>query len=526
MRSKHFLGLLLVAGTAVAAVSSGCGGDVETGAGGNGGEGGTDTTTTTGTTMTTGTSMTTGTGGTGGMGGMGACADDKDGNCDFDTAEEIEFNAESLAADLEPVDQDEDFYTFEGKAGQALFIYTDAKPADDEYSKEYADLVITLYDESGKRVAENDDPTASRSNDSELYTILPADGKYYLRVEECSTWAAQNNFPDTSCAPAGDILNTGYELSILELDPAFPFVTIEDKAMDIADPASAAALKYAPSMTPGLYIPSMAAGFYTDAMDKDYYSFKIPVDDPATPGGEGIKLTAAERLVGYFDFLPGGNPAAMAPGDVANGSTAPLGLISIVDPMTMTTVAQVDGQLSFDMAPPLEVGKEYLLQVSAPASGGDFAGNPFYFVLHSGGGSNPVEKELTAGQPPNNTALTAETLVQVMSQPSYFVDGDITAAPADLDYFKVSVPQGLKLVSLVCGSQRSGSGLTGFKATILGPDGTTTVKTGTETAKDELFLPQIPVPNGATELYVKLEAAGQNPMVTSSFYRCGIHFSM
>jgi len=156
MRSKHFLGLLLVAGTAVAAVSSGCGGDVETGAGGNGGEGGTDTTTTTGTTMTTGTSMTTGTGGTGGMGGMGACADDKDGNCDFDTAEEIEFNAESLAADLEPVDEDEDFYTFEGKAGQALFIYTDAKPADDEYSKEYADLVITLYDESGKRVAEND----------------------------------------------------------------------------------------------------------------------------------------------------------------------------------------------------------------------------------------------------------------------------------------------------------------------------------------------------------------------------------
>ncbi|HLM72426.1 MAG TPA: hypothetical protein VK459_07040 [Polyangiaceae bacterium] len=172
------------------------------------------------------------------------------------------------------------------------------------------------------------------------------------------------------------------------------------------------------------------------------------------------------------------------------------------------------------------MGKEYLLEMSAPASGGDFAGNPFYFVLHNGGGSNPVEKELQAGMTPNNTTVTAEVLVKAMGQQSYFVEGDITGAPVDIDYFKVAVPAGLNVVSIACGAQRSGSGLNGFKATLLGADGMTMVGTATEAADKDLFIQNAAVPSGAAELFVRLEAAGQNVAVTSSFYRCGIHFNM
>jgi hypothetical protein len=516
------LGLLLTAGAAVLAVSSGCGGDVnETGAGGNGGDGGASTMSTgtsTATTMTTSSSSTGGMGGMGGTGGMGACAGDKDGNCNIDTAEPIELNDQNpIEGDLEPVDEDEDFYTFEGTAGQALFIYTDAKQPPDEFSNDYADLVITLYDANGKAIAENDDPTPRLTNDSEILTILPADGTYYVRVEECSTWAAQNNLPDTSCAPAGDILDTSYKLSILELDPAYPFVSIESKDMDIANQASAPALEYEPGMAAGTYIISINAGYYTNAMDKDYFKFTVPVDNAMTPASEGIKLDPTERLVGYFNFPP--------PGASGNGSTSPLGLISIIDPTTMQVHAQIDGKLSNEMSPPLQVGKEYLIEMAAPASGGDFAGNPFYFFTHNGGGSNPVEKELGVGGMPNNTTLTAEALAKAMNTQSYFVEGDITGAPVDVDYFKVAVPAGTNVISVACGAKRSGSGLNGFKVTIVGSDGMKEIMSATEAADKDLFLNAVAVPAGSTDLFLKLEAAGQNMGVTSSFYRCGFHFN-
>lgn len=521
MRSKRFLGLLLTAGTVVAAITSGCGDDGDTGAGGSGGSGG-DTTSTgstsTGSTMTT-SSSTGGAGGGGGAGGMGACAGDKDGNCNPETAEPIEINdMNPIEADLEPVDEDEDFYSFEGTAGQALFIYTDAKQPPDEFSNDYADLVITLYDANGKRIAENDDPTPRFSNDSEIYTILPADGTYYVRVEECTTWAIQNGLPDTSCAPAGDILDTSYTLSIFELDPALPSIVIESKGMDIADPMSAAAIEYEPGQNPGTFIIATNAGYFTDAMDKDYFKFTVPVDDPGTMANEGIVLDPTERLVGYFNFPP--------PGDSGNGSTSPLGMISIVDPVTMAVHARIDGNLSNEMSPPLEVGKEYLIEMAAPAAGGDFAGNPFYFFLHNGGGSNPVEKELTGGGAPNNTHLTAEVLVKAMNTQSYFVEGDLTGAPVDVDYFEVAVPAGMNVVSVACGAKRSGSGLENFKATVLGADGMMSVGTGTEAANMDLFLQNLAVPAGAMKLYLKLEAGSQNAMVTSSFYRCGVHFNM
>lgn len=491
MRSKYFLGVL-VTGAALAAVSAGCGDD-ETSTTGGGGDGGTPTT------SSTTTSSTTGPGGTGGTGGMGACAGDKDGNCDFDTADTIELTNEGVEGDLEPVDGDEDFYEFDGKEGQALFIYTEAKPQNMPFDPGYADLVITLYDENKQQLAENDDPTPRVSNDSEIYTILPKTGKYFVRVEECNVWAQQNNLPDTSCAPAGDIDTTDYTISILELDPALPSIVIEDKAMDIADAASAVPIEYQPGMAAGTYIISTNAGYFTDAMDKDYYSFALPGD---------IMLAADERLIGYFNVLPNGT--------AGTGSTADVGLVSIVNATTMETVAQIDGSTSDDLSPPLDKGQDYLLVVEAKA-GGDFATNPFYFTLHYGGGSNPVETE------PNDTSLVAGALTQAMGQTSYFIEGNVVVALMDADWFSMTVPAMTNTMSAVCGAQRSGSGLRQFKMGLYKDPMGMPLKSGTETPSMDLILDDTAVTAGDT-IYLKVEAATQDANVTSSFYRCGVHF--
>ncbi|MCK6593462.1 MAG: hypothetical protein L6Q76_38375, partial [Polyangiaceae bacterium] len=113
-----------------------------------------------------------------------------------------------------------------------------------------------------------------------------------------------------------------------------------------------------------------------------------------------------------------------------------------------------------------------------------------------------------------------------MNTQSYFVEGDLTGAPVDVDYFEVAVPAGMNVVSVACGAKRSGSGLENFKATVLGADGMMSVGTGTEAANMDLFLQNLAVPAGAMKLYLKLEAGSQNAMVTSSFYRCGVHFNM
>lgn len=161
MKSKYFFGLLLSSAAALATVG-GCGGEAATG--GSGGRGGDDTASSS-TASSTVSSTTVGSG-TGGA--PGPCGADKDDNCGFETAEEAEINAEEVEGELEPVDEDVDYYTFEGKKGQALYIYTTAKTGMDPFSPEDPDLVITMYDENEQQIAENDDPFPRRSNDSEI----------------------------------------------------------------------------------------------------------------------------------------------------------------------------------------------------------------------------------------------------------------------------------------------------------------------------------------------------------------------
>lgn len=79
------------------------------------------------------------------------------------------------------------------------------------------DGIITLYDSNKKQIAENHNPPTFSSTDPTLFTILPADGKYYIRVAECWDWASN---PENSCLGTKDKSSTLYTVFGSSLDPA------------------------------------------------------------------------------------------------------------------------------------------------------------------------------------------------------------------------------------------------------------------------------------------------------------------
>jgi len=127
--------------------------------------------------------------------------------------------------------------------------------------------------------------------------------------------------------------------------------------------------------------------------------------------------------------------------------------------------------------------------------------------------------------PPNDAPATAEALTPKPNANggfSHFVDGDIVAAPADVDHYVVDVT-GTK-ISVACSGWRYGSGLRGLKATVLKGDGTAMAGAAqTETETKNVFINAVTIPAGETQLVVKVEAASQDPLVTGTYYRCGIH---
>jgi len=101
----------------------------------------------------------------------------------FDTALPITIGADATDEELAPTGE-VDYFTFEGKKGDAVLI--DIFAQEKAFEKTAIDTVMTLFDKDQKQIAENDDPTPRTTNDSAIFTILPADGTYYITVQECS----------------------------------------------------------------------------------------------------------------------------------------------------------------------------------------------------------------------------------------------------------------------------------------------------------------------------------------------------
>ncbi len=492
MRSTHIFGFLAVGalGFGVAGIGAGCGSD-----GGNtgGGGSGTTTSTTSTTSVATTTSTTSGT--------MTGCSTSQSAPDPIDPTA-----TDPTACTFNDPASDANYFQFTGKKGTPYLIYTEAKTGADPFDPTYPDTVVTLLDASGKQIAQNDDPQPRSSNDATLWTILPADGDYIIKVQECNA-----AFGTTNCSAAGMITTLDYKVGVLEVSPMATSVTFGAEPND--DATKAVTIKYGKDSMTKKYYVSEVYGQYETATDVDVYSFTLPTDVT-------VDMTT-ERPVGYFEIRPSGTDG--------NGSTSKTGKVYVVDPADLTHhVAEIDASLGMtvpDLSPPLTLGKQYYLFVERPA-GSTLGANDFYWFAHYTGGSNPIEKDDTA----NNTAATAEVLKDQKSSgvlASYFVDGDLTVAGTDVDFYSLSIPAGAKTVTTVCGAQRAGSGLRGFKISLVKSDGTTPLAAGatsTESASDDARLQKIALGTTTGTVLFKIEAASQDANVTSTFYRCAAYF--
>jgi hypothetical protein len=495
MESKHFF-KWMIAGASFTAMAAGCGDDilVDPGTGGAGGNA-TTTTTTTVTVSTTTTTTTTTVSGTGGTGGV-----PDDGNNSFETAEDLAIDGDAAQAELDPVETDEDYYVFQGTAGQVVSVLTDAKPANMPSAEGFPDLVITLYNEAQEQIAQNDDTVLGQIQDSTLYTILPATGTYYIKVEEfCASDLATSPCPpgyfDTITEPA-------YAVGVFSIDAAAENGTVVDEEGMLTP------MEYEPTGDPNAYFATLVYGDFVDNVDSDVFTFSLPDD-----------LVAAERILGHAEIQPAGT--------AGNGSLTSVGVVQFVNATTLEVVAEVDAQLGGELSPPLDLLTDYQLVVTHPGGGNPVGPTAFYFLLHRGGDSNPLEAEVGTGT--NDTLATSED--PPASGNSYFTEGDLLpAGPLDADdqdFFNVAVPAGAIGFSVSCGGQRSGSGLRGLTATVLrGSNGMPLAGgTATENEVNDLLIQDLP-PGAETALVVKIEAASQAANVTSTFYRCGFHFDV
>jgi len=419
-----------------------------------------------------------------------------DGNDDFATAEKLTVGA-PLEAYLEPW-SDQDFYVFQGKKGQALSFTIKAEETPfDPYA---IDTLLTLYDASQQQIAENNTPTPRTSNDAQLFTLLPADGAYTLRVAEC--WSVAKD--SAACAKPKVKLSTAYTLRVVSLDSVTKGVVADtEKGNDFA---SATPVTYADAGGVAR-LPAVVFGRFESVNDVDVFSFEVPADLVEVPPGKRLLM----------------NEWLLREGPFGDGSTAQAGKVYITTQADPTTrLAEIDGANyggnGARMWPPVDVAGKYYLFVERPLA--TAGANDFYVDLHVAGRSNPLEQK----EAENDAAATPEALTPAENG-SFYVEGDLGSAAADVDHFAFDLAgQAGKKVSAVCVSARAGSGLGGFQITLLNATTLAPLATVIEIATTDAVTELVPVPDGEAKMILELRAATQDPVIVGAFYRCGIHF--
>jgi len=504
MRVHHVL--RLVGGGALAALTAGgCGSSVNETMG-TGGAGATTSTSTSSSTSTGGGSTTTtstsaSTGGTGGVGG---------GNHSFADAADLPIGSDAVMGTLPDPASSRDYYKFSGTKGEAIGIRIAAQTlmmGASGFDPTIVDPVLFLYDASQKQLAMQDDPWPRSSKDPTLRTILPADGTYYVMVEEC------NAHTPGGCGDATKIQSFDYSIHIYDLNGS---ADLQEGGEPDDDAAHATAMVYPKSS--GQYVDTFNFGTFASASDVDVFAIKLPAD---------VEVPAGTRPGVRFWLQPSGSSG--------NGSTSALGKVWVVDPADVSGkhLAELDGAL-YGSAPtgmnppayfrvPVPLGADRYLFVQHPATAA--GANDFYFLTSWEHGGNPLEAADTA----NDLPTSAEALVQQDNKDgtfNYYVDGDIVPAGTDVDHFAFDVPAGVTRTWVYCYAQREGSGLRGLHASLLLPDGTPVPTAAfTEAADHDVHLSGFSLPAGMSKLLLKVEAASQDPNVTGAFYRCTVYLS-
>lgn len=408
--------------------------------------------------------------------------------------------AKPLNDKLDPTG-DVDHFTFAGKKGQLVALSTDAQTADKPFDKDTVDLVLTVFGPDGKPYAWNDDPKPRDDNDSELVTVLPADGNYVVRIEECATWlaTAANAPKGAACAEPAAKTVTAYTVGLTVFDDKSPAAFLDPEKGN--DAASAATVVHGTGANGGLIVP-LLWGFFGSLQDVDVFKVTIPAT---------IKPDADHRIsLNLFGF---------GHGPMGSGASNPVGAVWLASAATPSAILAQSDFTNEDasLSVPVTATGDYLVYV---AHGGKSAGAHDFYVLALGYGlGNPLAQQ----EPANDKPEGAEALTNVAKSglPRWFTEGDLPGA-ADVDHLSIDVSAKTATARLVgtCVAQLMGSGLRGLTLDVLGTDGKVEASV-TEPPGDALSLSQMTIPTGATKLVLKLSAKEQAPAIATSHYRCG-----
>jgi hypothetical protein len=517
MTSKYFFTLALIGGGASLAslAQVGCGGSSGNTATGGG------TTSTHTLTHTTSTTSATATGG-GGAGG-GSTGHDPS------TATPIVENSSTMATLVDAMTSD--WYTFDGKAGDRLYLAAQATQLQTEKTGFDATVTQTTMVLTGADMNVMMPLTYQAGEwpqfgqDAILYVQLPADGAYYLGVQDC------NGLFSSGCNPVADITSFDYTLTVALTSKLTVPETVA-AATNTGMTANADTLTYKVASGTQYYPSSFGGDFPASAGATQVFSFTPPTASAAAAGAR----SRAEFYVQPKGSFQGGDLSAANVTIWATDSSGTK-IISQADQVNYPTSSTAYTPLEFSL--PYTAGNQYYIFVkddATPAS----AMTDFYFIDHY---LNPLidvaEAECPTCQGTNDTPATAQGLTgQGTTKTLFTVDGSIsapaTASKPDVDWFSFPVPNGVTQYAYQCDSMRTGSGVGGFEiqlfssaAAMASPIGAN-FASATETPTTDISSGNYAaLPSGVTTgstMYMQLTGATQSATVTGTQYRCYVFF--
>jgi cysteine-rich repeat protein len=388
-----------------------------------------------------------------------------DGNDSCETATLITDRTNALIG----LPGDLDFYRFSGDANIWTYIDTDGNSSDDN---DKIDTVISVYDANCNLIAENDD-AASGSADSELILRLPADGDYFVEVQDYNTWKGDRT-------PRGSEDFT-YTLKVSSLNGDQTNIAEdggedEDTALPIPVVSNRANLVF------GRFIENGAA---------QVYSFSITSEDKP-------KFSAELKSVGAQ----------------GNGSTLDGTVLRVTDEGGNTVARIAHSEDQDDINPGnLPLG-DYHLWVEHPTPD-QLGSNDFYVArVRISEGNEPEQADETNGSIEGAEALSTSS---TGSTKRYYLVANIGID--DVDYFSFDLPAN-HTVTVACKSANGGSGLIDFRAEIR--DGNDAVAGGATEDASGIYVRDIGGLSAGPH-YLRLSAGGQSPDITGNWARCGVH---
>lgn len=397
-------------------------------------------------------------------------------NDDFGSATPIELDARTLAMEAIERPGDVDFFSFEGRQGQWVVVFTTTMPPAMP-SDRFADTVITLYGPDRMPLAENDDALPRRGTDSEIVLRLPSTGTYSYRVQEFSTWAPERTDPPGPRGGAAFVYQTG----VRELSEGALQVYLEP------DPETGVPIDL------GSDRDALVLGRLEHEGDIDTFYF--------------LSTSTALRP----ELL---EVAIMPAGPTGYGATRTAGRMWITDEDgAIVARAAITDQL-VPLSPGL-LGGMHRLWVEARS--GAPGPNDHYVIKFSWRAESPRERSETA----NGVFASAESrpltpVTGAMIEQGFMF---VRLPPRDVDYFSFEVMAGRE-VTVACGSRILGSGVLGMRAELRSATDAV-LAASTETETTNAWIDAFPVPAAGT-YYLRLSASGQDPIVIGDWGRCGI----